>query len=58
LVCRPADEGTQAHQFEGRTDTAPGSALPTKENPMSLWLLLLIILLVILALGGFGYARR
>jgi hypothetical protein len=29
-----------------------------KEAHVSIWLLLLIILLVLIAFGGFGYARR
>jgi hypothetical protein len=38
-----------------------GSALHlyrAKGGLMSLWLLILIIVLVVLALGGFGYSRR
>jgi hypothetical protein len=39
--------------FANHPDTAK-----KKEATMSIWLLILIIVLVVMALGGFGYSRR
>jgi hypothetical protein len=42
--------------------TAPGAAMSpssiARGDRMSIWLLILIIVLVVLVLGGFGYSRR
>jgi hypothetical protein len=38
-----------------------GCGIPSSDQErfaMSIWLLILIIVLVVLALGGFGYSRR
>jgi hypothetical protein len=42
----------------GSPSEVRGLFLLTKKGTTSIWLLILIIVLVVLALGGFGYSRR
>jgi len=46
-------------EADGITQIAPAAGEPTPRRTMAGWLwILLIVLLIVLLLGGFGYSRR